>query len=289
MLIDDIFEKQKPVSKPPVQGTWYRIQWTPDVDARERLNIGIAFVDSEGNRYVQTIDEFARLRCLYGQEALFHAQLACQVAQELVKDEQHFDKLDMQQLFFMEGDFAQGESVIQILDRLVSDLVPLGISSPRTSRHVPVRREAASRNVYEALAQRLGRNTALKYMPEQPTIKTDGGFKIYLPFRRETGSKHVGSAATLVSADFTKPEKVQSELFVGYRDISVALNENLFSQGEIFILRPNKESMRKDALKYAEEETNNFVHYLKSMRIPFQQGDNSKEITERVEEWCLAG
>lgn len=289
MLIDEIFEKQRSVSKPLVKGSWYRVQWTPDVAASERLNIGIAFVDSEGHRAIHTIDEFARLRCLYGQEVIFHAQLACQIARELVQDENSFFELGTPQIHFMEGGFAQGENTSQILSRLVSDLVPLSITSSRAARHVPVTRKAASKNVYEALALRLGRSAASKYIPEDPTIMTDDGFEIFLPFRRETDGGHKrGEAATLVSADFTKPEKVQSELLVGHRDISLALQEKLFSQGEIFILRPNKDSMRKDALKYAEDEADKFARYLKSMRIPFQQGDTSQEITERVEEWCLA-
>ena len=289
MLIDEIFKKHKSVSKPPVNGTWYRVQWTPDVAASERLNIGIAFVDSNGGRAIQTIDEFARLRCLYGQEVIFHAQLACQIAGELVHDEEDFFQLGNPQLHFMEGGFAQGESANQIISRLVSDLVPLSITSARAARHVPVTRKAASKNVYEALSVRLGRSAAARYMPEDPTIMADDGFKIFLPFRRETGdSNGKGEAATIVSADFTKPEKVQSELLVGHRDVSLALREELFSQGEIFILRPNKESMREDALKYAADEADKFARYLKSMGIPFQQGDTSQEITERVEEWCLA-
>ncbi|RUR27712.1 hypothetical protein [Vreelandella nanhaiensis] len=289
MLIDEIFKKQRSVSKPLVKGSWYRVQWTPDVAASERLNIGIAFVDSDGGRTIQTIDEFARLRCLYGQEVIFHAQLACQIANELVQQEKNFSELGTPQLHFIEGGFAQGDSAAQILSRLVSDLVPLSISSARSARHVPVTRKAASKSVYEALALRLGRSTASKYIPEEPTIMTNDGFEIFLPFRREADGKlSNGEAATLVSADFTKPEKVQSELLVGHRDISLALREKLFSQGEIFILRPNKDSMRKDALNYAEAETDKFARYLTSMGIPFQQADTSQEITEQVQEWCLA-
>lgn len=289
MLIDEIFKKQKSVARPLVSGNWFRVQWTPDVAASERLNIGIAFVDSDGFRSIQTIDEFARIRCLYGQDAIFHAQLACQVATELVNDEQLFFDLETPQLHFVEGGFAQGENATQILSRLVSDLVPLSITSARATRHVPVTRKAASKNVYEALAHRLGRRAASKYVPDEPIIQTNDGFEIFLPFRRESDGKvGRGEAATLVSADFTKAEKVQSELLVGYRDVSLALREKLFSRGEIFILRPNKDSMRKDALSYAEAETDKFARYLKSMDIPFQQAETAQEITEQVQEWCLA-
>lgn len=290
MLIDEIFKKQKSVSKPSVKGTWYRVQWTPDVAASERLNIGIAFVDSEGKRAIHTLADFARLRCLYGQEAIFHAQLACQVASELVHDESSFFGLSTPQLHFTEGGFAQGENVDQILSRLVSDLVPLSITTHRATRHVPITRKAASRNVYDALSERFGKDVASKYVPKDPVIITEGGFKIFLPFRREAdGSNIKGEAATLVSADFTSAEKVQSELLMGHRDISLALKENLFSGGEIFILRPNKESMREGVLQTAEKEADDFARYLKSMKVPFQQGDTSNEITERVEKWCLAG
>ena len=290
MLIDEIFKKQKSVSKPSVKGTWYRVQWTPDVAASERMNIGIAFVDSEGKRAIHTIAEFVRLRCLYGQEAIFHAQLACQIASELVNDESNFFELGTPQLHFTEGGFAQGESADQILSRLVSDLVPLSITTHRTTRHVPITRKAASRSVYDALSERFGKDVASKYVPQDPIIMTEGGFKIFLPFRREAeGPNSKREAAALVSADFTSAEKVQSELLMGHRDISLALNEKLFSGGKIFILRPNKQSMRTEVLQSAEKEADDFARYLKSMKVPFQQGDTSKEITECVEEWCLTG
>jgi hypothetical protein len=47
--------------------------------------------------------------------------------------------------------------------------------------------------------------------------------------------------------------------------------------------------MRKDALNYAEAETDKFARYLNSMDIPYQQAENAQEITEQVQKWCLAG
>lgn len=282
--IDQIF-KEKHADEPcPVTGTWYRVQWTPDVAAAERLNIGIAFLSSQGEPHLQTLEDFRRLRCLFDDRAEFHVKLACRVARMMVEYEPNPEKWRSPQLNIVEGGFAQGENADEIIGRMMDDVVPLNASRGiRSTRHSPVTKKRAYSKISELLSFRL-RNEYRDHVPQDPRVKTEVGINLFLPFRRECNGRE---AATIVSADFTKPEKIQGELYLGHRDISWATKEKgMFSGGKIFILRPGG-NMSQSCLKAAEEEVRDFSLYLTSSRVPYYAGKSIDELADAIKEWCV--
>lgn len=281
--IDELFREKRTTVPSLVKGKWYRVQWTPDISAGERLNLGVAFVPQQGEPYIQTIEDFGRLRCLFDESAEFHAKLACRVAEMMVESEPNPSQWSTTQLNIVEGGFAQGESAEEIVDRLMGDLVPLSIPrGPRMNRHVPVTKKRAYKKINDSLAFRLG-NKYRNHVPENPKVTTELGISLFLPFRREFDGPE---AATIVSADFTKPEKIQGELYIGQRDVTVATTQKAFRHGKIFILRPGG-NMKAADLKVAEEEVREFSLYLKSLRIPFYLGGNTDELTDAIKDWCV--
>lgn len=282
--IDELFDRRQASTTSLVQGKWFRVQWTPDTAAGERLNIGIAFMPKGGRPVIQTIDEFSRLRCFYDhpERAEYHAKVACRVAEVMVDSEPDPLKWVSPQLQILEGGVAQGESVSEVVDRLMVDLVPL--STPkvlRSGRHRPISKKRAYRNIDVDLSFRLGA-VYRDHVPKDPKIKTELGIDIFLPFRREGSGLE---AATLVSADYVTVDRVQSELFQGHRDISLATEREKFQRGTVFILRPSTD-MQPKPLKVAEEKLTEFTRYLTSYGIPHQLGETTGELTEKVSKWC---
>lgn len=281
--IDDIFREKKSATPCLVKGKWYRVQWTPDLSAGERLNLGIAFLPQQGAPYIQTIGDFGRLRCLFDDRAEFHAKLACRVAEMMVESEPNPEKWTSPQLSIVEGGFAQGESADEIVERMMEDLVPLGAPrGHRSTRRSPVTKKRAYASINDSLAFRLG-SEYRRHVPEDPQIKAKLGINLFLPFRRECDGNE---AATIVSADFTKPEKIQGELYLGHRDVSVATTEQSFKKGMIFILRPG-ENMDAADFKAAEEEVKNFSLYLNSLYVPYYLGKDTVELTDAIKDWCV--
>ena len=185
------------------------------------------------------------------------------------------------QLKILKGGFAQGSNANEIICRLMDDLVPL--SHPRGSgggRHSPIRRKKAYTHIKENLESRLGKNYS-QFIPEDPRVKTGVGIDLYLPFRRGEG---VAEAATLVSADYTSKEKVQGELYLGLRDVSLSREKAGFRNGSIFIVRPGG-NMKRDVLRQAEEELREFALYLDSCNVEYYQGRELDELSEMVAEW----
>ncbi|WP_157033050.1 hypothetical protein [Halomonas sp. S2151] len=281
--IDDIFREKQSAAPCLVKGKWYRVQWTPDLSAGERLNLGVAFLPQQGSPYIQTIDDFGRLRCLFDDRAEFHAKLACRVAEMMIESEPNPENWTSPQLSIVEGGFAQGESADEIVERMMEDLVPL--SAPRahrSTRHSPITKKRAYTRINDSLSFRLG-NEYRQHVPKDPQVKTALGISLFLPFRRGCDGHE---AATIVSADFTRPEKIRGELYLGHRDVSVATTEKAFRKGAIFILRPGG-NMKTADLRAAEEEVRDFSLYLKSLRVPHYLGKNTDELTDVIKEWCL--
>lgn len=281
--IDELFEEKRASVPSLVKGKWYRVQWTPDLSAGERLNLGVAFVPVDGKPYIQTIEEFGRLRCLFDESAEFHARLACRVAELMVESEPNPEMWNTPQLRIAEGGFAQGESTIEIVDRLMADVVPLGVPQrSRAEQHKPTNQKRAYKQVNDALSFRLGRKYR-EHVPENPKVPTEIGINLFLPFRRSQGSE----AATLVSADFTKPEKIKGELYIGQRDITMATRQKEFERGAMFILRPGGH-MKREVMHAAEEEVREFSRYLQSLGIPYYLGKDTEELTDIIKDWCVS-
>ncbi|WP_438767936.1 hypothetical protein [Kushneria sp. TE3] len=289
LTIDQIIEQDKlenPVPDATVKGDWFRVQWTPDFSADERLNIGIAFVSNTGERDLLLVQDFHRVNCLYNESAIFHAELARQVAETFVEHVEDPSQWVSPQLKIVKGGFAQGENIDHILSRLFYDLVPLSApKEARGRRHSPMTRRRAYRFIKEDIASRLGERHT-DFLPKDPIVTTNKGVDLYLPFRRDNGSQ-IADAATLVSADFTKPEKIQGELYKGHRDVSMASSQLRYRAGDMFIVQPGG-NMDKEVLEQAEKELKDFTLYLDTLDIRYHIGTANDELPEMVEEWCLA-
>ena len=282
--IDELFlQKSASDQGNKFKGTWHCIQWTPEVTSQERVNLGVAFVSYCGEKQIQFVQDFTRLNCMYGSDAEYNARLACRIAQIMFENEDESQMWKSLQVNIVNGGFAQGDEIFSILSSLMADVVPLSrphVKAPRFRRS-PITQKRAYSRIDQYLSEELG-DDYREYVPKNPKVKTALGFELFLPFRRG-GNKEV---ATIVSADFTKAERVQSELYLGHRDISIAGADDRYESGSIFILQPYS-NMNNEDYRAAKKEVQDFTHYVRSLRIPYEVGEDIEELNVKVRDWCL--
>lgn len=281
--LEELLDQQKPTAG--VSGRWFTAQWMPDPAAGERLNIGVGFITDDGERLFQFADDFTRLKCLYDQSAVFHAQLACRFAEEFAYSDDFAADRPYANIFFEERGFAQGADLNQIVNRLFRETVTLA-REHRTSRKrefVPVPRMQAYTRLKSQLRKRLQANFQ-KYVPEDPYVRVADQFgdeKLYLPFRRDNG------IATLATAAYADSHRVKANLFEGYRAVETAMHHGLGRDAAVFLVLPG-DNLRPDVKTSVENEIDNFYSFLRRHHIRMESHQNIDSLGEEIAEWCSA-
>ncbi|WP_439836022.1 hypothetical protein [Aeromonas caviae] len=67
-----------------VKGEWFNIRWTPDLATGEKLNIGVGFVE-QGRVHSRLLSYFERVKCLYGERGIYHAELVTSIVGESLR------------------------------------------------------------------------------------------------------------------------------------------------------------------------------------------------------------
>lgn len=277
-----------PESDPPsVSGDWFCVQWAPDTGAGEWLNIGVALRNMHGSMQLKLLDQFDRLTCLYNEGIQFHAQLACDIAHEMIMKHQTTD-VDMgPQLRLVLQGAAQGDSESDILNALYQDVVPLG--RPRQSKRSPLEFSYMSRNdAYLALHSHLRTRLELdysKHVPDNPYIESKHGPELFMPYKRDNG------LATLASAAYSDNWRVKCNLLEAHGELEVALNEQPgMRHGALFLVLPGaglKSSQRK-SIDQAVEKVE-WIASSASPRIPVHKSDKLDRLSDEITAWCKAG
>lgn len=279
---------ETPDSRPiPVIGDWICVQWAPDVGAGEWLNIGVALCNQYGSMHLKMLDQFDRLTCLYGDTILFHVQLACDVAYEMVMKHQSAD-IDLgPQLRLVKKGSAQGQSESEILGNLYRDVVPLGRprKAQRAQREFAHKsREDAHVELQTLLKNRLHLDYS-RYVRDNPYLESKSGPSLFMPFQRENG------VATLASAAYADSLRVRCNLYEAHGEMEVALNERPdVHQGALFVVLPGgglKAEQRKAV--YAAVERVEWIAASASPSIPVHKAKNLNTMSDEIVEWCMAG
>ncbi|WP_305816302.1 hypothetical protein [Photobacterium leiognathi] len=269
-----------------VTGTWYAIQWQPDIATKEILNIGVGVKTSDGSVYVQMLDLFERVECMYSRDMIFHAELACNVAREIIMS-QGFKEQIAPQIRCDKRGFTQGISSVQILNRLYDSVVSLGkIRTPKSHKmkgFSTINRDT----LYNGMQEKLRLELALDYSFHVPTdpfqiLNHEGRqHKLYLPFRKEKGS------ATLISTAYKDVQRVKSNLFDGSRDVQIARDELSHKENAIFLMLPG-EGLESDKLTAIENDIDKFTWYMSKQRIKIECESSEDLLADRITEWCSA-
>lgn len=269
-----------------VRGEWSVIQWTPDQAAGEKYNIGVAFKDSCSQEIsVSMLDYFDRIKCLYDEAMIFHVQLACDVAREVLLRRHSTEKPIGSNISFQQRGFAQGESTDQLLSQLYNTAVPLA----RKIR-VSATRSFTTRSrdqVHSALRDNLRHRKDFdyrQYAPVDPFHYIQDGqasHRLYLPFRKDN------AVATLASASYVESQRVKLNLYDGWRDVDIAKTNMDIKDAAIFFLLPGEglDRSRKDVI---ENEIDAFVWHMKNTGIHLGYQSDFDKLGDEIEEWCTS-
>lgn len=110
-----------------VKGEWFNIRWTPDIATGEKLNIGVGFVEN-GRVHSRLLSYFERVKCLYGERGIYHAELVTSIVGESLR--QNKKSSPIPQITYDNSGYAQGFSVDEVLSSLFEQTVPLQKKNP---------------------------------------------------------------------------------------------------------------------------------------------------------------
>ncbi|WP_312120258.1 hypothetical protein [Kosakonia cowanii] len=277
-LIDDFSDK------PASSGEWFAIQWTPDLATGEKLNIGVCFRETSGSSYVQVLEYFDRINCLYSHSAVLHLRLACEVAKEAVMLNQYIETTCISGVSFVPKGFAQGKSPDDILSSLFSNVVPLAIrrSKPKEKAYYPVSRE----RLYNIMDSRL--KTSLEYdeyfsmVAPTPVKRVNLGNQVQSLFLPYTAGRSIG---TIASAAYADENTAKCHLYDAQRDISLALgNFNEYTSGAIFILSPNND-LKVEKRDQVDSEIDKFCWYLKTLSVFTEVDSEPVLLADKAAHW----
>ncbi|MGF1748245.1 hypothetical protein [Vibrio cionasavignyae] len=282
LKLDEILKSQ--TKRENIEGSWFSIQWSPDIGAGELHNIGVGFRSTDGALNVRMLDYFDRIECLYSKEAIFHVQLACDVAQESILTTGSTENISPQIQCHHKG-FAQGKSESEILKKLYNSVVSLGHKKrirASASTFTTINRD----NFYTSLKGKLQVNLELdyiKHVPENPyhNVK-DGNFshKLYLPFRKEQGN------ATLVSAAYTNDQRVKCNLYDGSRDIDIAIEQLKSKNNAIFLIAPG-DGLDVSKRTIIENDIDKFTWLMSRHNVHIDCETDEDILADRITDWCI--
>lgn len=270
--------------QPIVHGEWFTIQWCPDVATGEQLNIGVFFRDSFGGAFIQTLEYFDRITCLYSQGMIFHLKLACEVAKEIVLSGSELIENKYYNLTFRNNGYAQGESVDDIVSSLFSNVVPLSttIAKKRERAYSPISRDRLYNIMDGYLKKHLEYEEYFEMRDPSPLKKIHLGQQlqtIYLPYKAKR------SLGTIASAAYADENLAKCHLYDAQRDISLALNNySEYKKGAIFILSPNN-NLKLEKRDQVDLEIDRFCWYLKTQAIETEVDSDPDTLSDRAIHW----
>lgn len=287
MPLDNLLRQSTQKSLPDlnVKGEWSVIQWTPDHAAGEKYNIGVAFRDFNSQEIsVSMLDYFERIKCLYDEAMIFHVQLACDVAREMLLRRHSIDKPIGSNISFQQRGFAQGEDTAQLLSQLYKTAVPLARKIRVSGARAFTTRSRD--HVHSALRDNLKHRPDFDfrhYAPVDPYHYIQDGLvshRLYLPFRKDN------AVATLASAAYVEPQRVKCNLYDGWRDLDVAKTNMDIKESAIFFLLPG-DGLKRTQKDSIDNEIDTFVWHMKKTGVHLGYQTDLDKLSDEVEEWCM--
>lgn len=270
--------------QPIIKGEWFTIQWSPDIATGEKLNIGVCFKDNLGGAFVQTLEYFDRISCLYSHSMAFHLKLACDVAREIILSGDDFLSNKYQNLTFKNNGYAQGESVDDIVSSLFSNVVPLSIkvTKKRERAYAPISRDRLYNLMDGYFKQHLKFEEYFEMRDPSPSKRVPLGQQsqtIYLPYRAKS------SLGTIASAAYSDENLAKCHLYDAQRDISLALKSySEYKDGAIFILSPDN-NLKVEKRDQVDLEIDKFCWYLKTLNIETEVDNDPDILSDRAVHW----
>ena len=269
-------------------GTWYALQWTPDLASNERLNVGVVFQDAEtGKQTTKVLDYWERLKCLYGEGVCEQLQFLLQV--ETSQLEYGLDRPGSPNLQFSEPQLAQGASAEEIVSNLYTRVVTLGRYKEKSkSRSYTVTTQEFEKYVYEELQTRYP--FLYSRLTDNPVVIPDG----YDDYKIRVSLLTTGLIGNLVSTVYGSEQTAKYHLLEASNRLEAAAGcrkrINNDDELSLFVLLPRKyrSNMTPSEVESLREHLDEQMFRVKMSGIDVIAEEDESLITTKVAEWAEA-
>lgn len=271
-----------------IKGEWFNIRWSPDLATGEVLNIGVGFIEN-GRVYSRLLSYFERLRCLFGERGIYHAELVTSIVLESLR----LNKKDspIPQVSYRNNGFAQGISVDEVLTSLFNQTVPLAKKIRNTKKEERFS-SFNTEKLYTCLLDELKIIAELdfdRFAPPNGSILVEdkeGRQELFVPFR--DGSRLIGGLASSV---YSNASTIELNLLKAARDVEAAIKMGRGSDASIFILKPGDElnKLKKEQVITIENTLDRFDWHMSKQGIAVGSHTTVEGLAGEVYEWaCVA-
>ncbi|EIV8469467.1 hypothetical protein V6457_004376 [Vibrio vulnificus] len=268
-----------------VKGEWFNIRWTPDIATGEKLNIGVGFVEN-GRVHSRLLSYFERVKCLYGERGIYHAELVTSIVGESLR--QNKKSSPIPQITYDNSGYAQGFSVDEVLSSLFEQTVPLQ-KKIRVSSNAKRFNSINTDKLYTCLVDELKIKAALQFEEFVPAdssifIEDDlGSHELFVPFR--DNKNLVGGLASTV---YSNVQRIELNLLKAARDVESAVKLGKGNKASVFILMPGDEveKLNKEQVISIENTLDKFDWHMNKQGISVGGHTSVSGLADEICSWA---
>jgi hypothetical protein len=268
-----------------VKGEWFNIRWSPDLATGEKLNIGVGFIEGE-RVHSRLLSYFERVRCLYGDRGIYHAELVTSIVGESLRQNRKLSPIP--QISYDKSGYAQGLSIDEILTSLFEQTVPLQ-NKIRTTSSSKRFHSINTDKLYTCLVDELKVKAALQFeefVPQDSSliIRDDSGSQeLFIPFR--DNKNLVGGLASTV---YSNVQRVELNLLKAARDVEAAIKLGKGNNASIFILKPGNdiETLEREQIDSIESALDKFDWYMNKQGIAVGSHTTISGLADEICSWA---
>lgn len=268
-----------------VKGEWFNIRWTPDLATGEKLNIGVGFVEG-GRVHSRLLSYFERIKCLYGERGIYHAELVTSIVGESLR--QNSKASPIPQISYNNSGYAQGFSVDEILTSLFEQTVPLQkkIRVPSNTKRF---NSINTDKLYTCLVDELKVKAALQFeefVPADSSLFINdslGSHELFVPFR--DNKTLVGGLASSV---YSNVQRIELNLLKAARDVEAAIKLGKGNKASVFILKPGDEidKLSSEQIISIENTLDKFDWHMNKQGISVGSHTSVSGLAEEICSWA---
>jgi hypothetical protein len=261
-------------------GAWFRIIAEPDSFTRERFNIGIGIIDTEGRRYVKVLTERGRLECVFGPS---NADSILMMAETAARCFEAGTAMLFENIILSDANPLYDRLPKQAIEQLFSDQVtfaaPQRIESARPAAWLS--RTETRETIYEIIRERIPATRHNGLIPQSLGMRVDNGSGkrklVHIPLQPANGAGGLESACYSLGT-------VKTHLMDSMLNLQAVANANELKRVGMFVLRPATGMSQRQRL--AMDNVIDDVLWRAPRTWTKEVEEDPAELTNRILEWA---
>ncbi|MEN8283077.1 hypothetical protein [Acinetobacter gerneri] len=240
--LEEKFKKLQ-VKSSKVEGDWTQIRWTPDLVTGEQIAIGV-FLEVNGFIHTKFIDDYGRLKCVYGEDISENLELVIDLIDYLLKRD--WKKSISSQLIFDQRGFARGDSPQAILNKLFDRSIPFGkphgVQGDPVDRFPTYRTSNLITNIKSKIFNQIG-DQVFNIFPKDSLLDIKVGKKVHqidIPIR-PVSTKLIGNINSTIYKTY---DKFELNCLAALTNLQLAKKSGYGDDAVLFTLLPNDFSLK---------------------------------------------